>query len=117
MRRQILAWETVPHAERRVLPRSPPTEDGPKPSTNDVDQVHNFFEDVALRYNQGEILHEPVISSIGYAAAEQFCRSLWLIHYDARIASDRSRARRLAWALDQLDNAQIDVVLSRHERS
>jgi hypothetical protein len=79
---KLLAWERVSHSEAAELPRGTGPSDAPQPSQNDVDQIRNFFEDVAIRYNEGEIVREPVVSSIGNAAVQEYVKSLWLTHYE-----------------------------------
>jgi hypothetical protein len=79
---KLLAWEGVAHSEAAELPRGTGPGTAPKPSQNDVDQIRNFFEDVAIRYNEGEIVREPVVSSIGHAAVREYVKALWLTHYE-----------------------------------
>jgi hypothetical protein len=78
---RLRAWEGMTYSEAEALPRSGGTS-APRASRNDVDQIRNFFEDVAIRYNEGEIVREPVVASIGYAAVVELVKSLWLTHYE-----------------------------------
>ena len=77
---RLLEWEAS-FPEQPTLPRKSSEAGVPHASRSDVTHVCNFYEDVALRYNQGRILHDPVISSIGYSAVDTFMSSLWFIHY------------------------------------
>lgn len=79
---KLFAWERVAHSEAAELPRGRGLAEGPLASQNDVDQVRNFFEDVAIRYNEGEIVREPVVASIGFAAVTEVLASLWLTHFE-----------------------------------
>jgi hypothetical protein len=79
---KIRAWVQARHGEECCLPGDPQVGGlAPRASINDVLHVLGVLEDIALRYNEGEIPRRWVATTLGPNLINVLSESLWLIAF------------------------------------